>query len=332
MNCKNCGANLNETDKFCQNCGAPVQNVAQNINQNSEGNSFTYERPTNQPQSNVQQSHNQQLNYRPQNNYGASNQRNMGGNMGDKKTMVPSLAVIIAVTFLIALIIICFFVTSSKKNPAQSVNAVANTSVTPNNTVPAPVATATPTPSIQVDPVSNGRSSGYKVSFGGFDLVIPDTLIYEVMETDGGEKVLAICDTNQTWLVQSTIEECPFQTLKQNKSQLNSVLSESMASVNPTVSPATVEEINGVECIVLEADLAGTKELCVFVGLNSMYTMIMDVFSIDNEFDRSILKEIVPIIKSAEYTGDKSFIKSENKIDHEKIGEALKKVVEAPAN
>lgn len=92
MNCVRCGANLEMNDKFCPNCGAPVQTQKQPEPQNdNQNNIFSYERPEEQEMNynNVQQT-SQQFNYGEQPNMGersyeqTKTNMNMNTNYGRK--------------------------------------------------------------------------------------------------------------------------------------------------------------------------------------------------------------------------------------------------------
>ena len=43
MFCRNCGKNLNKDQKFCSECGTPVDNFEQNQQQNGFGGQYQYQ-------------------------------------------------------------------------------------------------------------------------------------------------------------------------------------------------------------------------------------------------------------------------------------------------
>lgn len=309
MNCSKCGTNLGENDVFCPKCGTPVKkSEGTNANIKNEGMNYNYERPMNQ-QSNGQ-------------NYGNPNiYSEQYGNSKSSGSAVKTCVIIVIIVAILAAVgfVVYSVVSALNKN---------------NNT---PVSSGTPTQSTtpsdnsgSVSQVANTqKSSTYKVNYAGFKLYIPDDLIYEFDTTNDA---INIGDALSSWVAQLSIQKLPFQQLKQNKSYLSSYFTEYLASYNAKVSNATVETIDGVEFILMEIDLAGTHELMAVSGLNSMYAACLEVANENNDYDRDVLKNITPILKTAEYDGETRNLETNGKIKTTDINKALQKATEGQTN
>ena len=301
MNCSKCGINLGENDAFCPRCGTPVQKLeGTNANINNEGMNYNYERPMNQ-QLNGQ-------NYGQPNIYSAQ-QGNIKSNGNAIKTCV---IIIIIVAILVAVgFVVNSIVSALNKN---------------NNT---PVSSGTSTPSDNsgtVTQVANTqKTSTYKVNYAGFKLYIPDDLMYEL---DNTNNAINIGDPIASWVAQLSIQELPYQQLKQNRSYLSSYFAEFLSSYNGKISNTTVETIDGVEFILMEVDVAGTHEIIAISGLNSMYVACLEILNENNDYDRDVLKNITPILKTAEYDGTSRNLETNGKIKITDIKEALQKAAE----
>lgn len=306
MNCSKCGENLGEKDMFCPRCGTPVQKTNEENADLKNENMYSYERPMNQ-QANTQ-------NYNQPNNYGQQN------NNKDSKSVVKTCIIIVIVVAITAAM--GFFIYSvisafdkNKKNDDQELKGgnVQETTNTYNQS------------SNTVTPVSNTqKSSTYKVNYAGFKLYIPDDLMYEI---DSVENSLNIGDSISTWIARLNIQNLSFQRLKQNKNNLSNYLTEALSGYGAKISNANVETIDGVEFIWFEAELGGAKEIFACAELNSMYTAIIDLFNENNDYDKNLLKNLTPILKTAEYTGETNNLKTNTKINMNDINKALEKAV-----
>lgn len=297
MKCNNCGTNLGESDAFCPSCGTPVQRTN---NVNNEGN-YTYERGVNQ-----QMNYNQQQGQYQQ-NYGQPYQKSK--NAGDiVKICVGTL---IGLAILVAIIFVIYSVTSAlnKNNDTNIDNPGTSTSIDNNS---------------GVTPVSNNKSSSYKVNFNGFKLYIPDNLMYEMDYTNDA---IVIGDADQTWVAQLLIKQGSFQQIKKNKNQLNSLLTEEFGGYNAKVSNAVIETVGGVEYVLLESEVSGTSMIVGYAGLNSMYTACFTLMNEDNDFNRDMLKDLSKIISNAEYSGDSSYMKSNEGIKATDLNKAFDKIL-----
>ncbi len=301
MNCIKCGANLGENDVFCSKCGTRVQKAeGYNTNIENEGMNYNYERSINQ-QSNV---YSQQ--YR--------------NNTSNKDTVKVCVIILIIVVILVAVCFGFYSVISilNKKNKMQEASGTTTSSKTQSEDL---------TSTSQVS--NTQKTSTYKVNYAGFKLYIPDDLIYEFNTTNDA---INIGDALSSWLARLTIQKLPFQQLKQNRSYIRSNLEEYLSSYNASVSNPTLETIDGIEFILFEIDLAGTHELLAVSGLNSMYTACTEIINENNDYDKNILKDIIPILKTAEYEGESRNLETNGKIKTTDINKALQKAIDEQTN
>ena len=325
MNCMKCGANLGENDMFCPVCGTPVQKKETNgeMNYNYEGNmsgqstAQNYGQPNNYEYQNNMNYNNNNMNYSNNNmNYNnANNNINQASNKsGGNNAVKICVIVIIVVAVLVALGFIGYAVSKAinKKDKDKEIE-------TPSISDSQEESTGSLTQ------VSNNQVSSYKVSFGGFELSIPDNLMYQIV---GANEAINVSDDLSTWVAQLSIQKLPFQQAKQKKNQLSSYLAEYLASYEIKILNNKLETIDGVEFIIIEIEVAGTNEILAIAELNSMYCACLEVANENNDYDRDTLKNITPIIKTAKYNGDTKGIESKGKLKASEIGEALQKATE----
>lgn len=315
MKCSNCGTELGENDVFCSKCGTTIEKKGGNNMQNNDGEMYNYDRPVNQQINNNAQRPNTQ-------NYG----QQYGNNSGNGSVVKTCIIIVIIVAILAAVGFVVYSIVSAiNKNSNKSEIANNPTSIT------TPSTTQTTNNDYGTTTTSNTQrsSSTYKVNYGGFKLYIPDDLIYQM---DATNDAINIGDALSTWVAQMSIQQQPFQQLKQNKSYLSSNLSEFLSSYNATVSNATIENIDGIEFIIMELKVAGTNELMALAQLNSMYTACFEVANENNDFDRNVLKNLTSIIRTAEFSGDSKNLEVKGNIKTTDINKALTKAAEEKAS
>lgn len=301
MKCLKCGNELGENDKFCPVCGTPAKEVNEAI---KNQNTYTYDRPVNQ-----------QINYEGQaNNYGQQYGKSKNTNTND-------IVKICLITIIVLVILgVLFIIGKTAIKVVDEIIGNVNLSDDYSTTKPDTSTSGTVT---STSSVSTSKSNSYKVSYGGFKLYIPDTLIYEM---DYINDAINIGDLESTWIAQLGIRQGSFQQIKQNKSYLSSYLMQELSGA--TVSNATVETINGVEYVLLECNVAGTNIILGYAGLNSMYSACFEIMNENNDFDRNIIKNLSSIISSAEYTGDSTYMKSNENIKMTDINKVFDKAIE----
>lgn len=318
MKCSNCGTELGENDMFCPKCGTSVQKEGGNSVQNKNEEMYNYDRPRVNQQGNYNQRQNAQ-NYGTNNMYG----QQYGNNGGNRSVVKTCIIIVIIVAILVAVgFVVYSIISADNKNNNKSEIANNPTSITTPSTT-----TQTSNDDYGTTTTSNTQrnSSTYKVNYAGFKLYIPDDLIYQM---DATNDAINIGDALSTWVAQLSIQQLPYQQLKQNKSYLSSYFSEYLSSYNATVSNATVENIDGIEFIIMELKVAGTNELMGFAQLNSMYTACFEVANENNDFDRNVLKNLTSIIRTAEFSGDSKNLEVKGNIKTTDINKALTKAAE----
>lgn len=306
MKCLKCGNELGANDMFCPVCGTPVQKS------NEEVKSQNTYRPVNQ-----QANYGAQTNQQP--NYGG--QANQYGQQYGRSRNTSDIIKICVTTILAIIILVCLFMIAKatlKGNNKDNINTSNDNSLTTSNTTNGNGTLQ------QVSSVSTSKSNSYKVSYNGFKLYIPDKLTYEM---DYLNDAINIGDTDSTWVAQLAIVEGSYKEVKQKKNYISAMATQAYPGI--TVSNVTVEKIDGVEYILIECSMYGVNMLMGYAELNSMYTACFELVNENNDFDRSVLKNISPIISNAEYTGTSSYMKSNENIKLDGLKKAVEDVIKA---
>lgn len=167
--------------------------------------------------------------------------------------------------------------------------------------------------------------STYTAELGGFELYVPDKLLYQV---DTATNNLSITNQEDSWVVSIQIIEGSYQNIKQKKATLKSAFLQQQSSLsNPEVSDAKVETINGVEYILLEVSADGENGIVAYTQLNSKYSAAIVAMS-EEDFDRTPLKEVAPIFSTANFTGKTSNIKANTEINMDEVQKIYKNLAE----
>lgn len=285
MKCIKCNNELGANDKFCSICGTPVQKMNDEV---ENKNTYIYDRPREQ-----QYGYERPVNKVGQQsiNYGQAYTKRNNENSNIIKICVSIIVGLIAVAIIFIVGINIYQSTNKDENNGTNINQTSEqlTNNQGNN------GTNTTTVS---------KTNSYKVNYKGFKLYIPDTLIYQ-MASDG----IQIGDAQATWVADFGIQQqASFQRLKQYKNSLSSTL----IQANPGISISDVkdETIGGVEYLLLECNDAGNNTIIGFAGLNSMNVAFFEIMNENNDFDKENIKNISTIISNAEYTGESTYIKS----------------------
>lgn len=186
MNCKKCGFQLTESDQFCKNCGAPVNNIsAQNTSatlgsQNMQG----YSQPGVINQSNVQ----------PSTQYGQQSWTNGYNLQSTAQIQKNSNTKFIIIGIVVVLAIVGIVVAISAFGGNKTNNSGINNGG------------------------SSAANSSYTVKFNGFTFKIPTNLVYEEEED-----CIALGDEEGTWTAYIEVIEGSYSQMLSKKSQLQSV-------------------------------------------------------------------------------------------------------------
>ncbi len=309
MKCVNCGAELESGDVFCKVCGSKVQENTQNAEMHAYRDSNQNERPN--------------YSQNPRQNYG----RNSGG--ADFIKIFALIALMVAVVLLIVLVVNNVLKKDDKEESGDVIGTSANASVNQNTVAKGQSNTTLQTTNTigggtSIPSVPTSSKATYTVYYNGVKFSIPDNLIYE---KDYINDCVMITDEAASYLYCVTPMEGSFAELKNNITSLSTLLT-SQAEFTGTCSMANLETINGVECILLNVSIDGVNQIWGYARLNSMNMVYFLVQNEDNDFSRDYLDELMAIIDSAEYTGDSTYIKSEDGNNMAMIGDILKKSLE----
>ena len=277
-------------------------NYAPQSNYSQSGSNYASQSNYSQPSSN----------YAQQNNYSQSNSNNVQANQQKTQQSVNNnnqpkknnngvvkvcviIVLIVIIVAVISLIIFSAFIDNSGEKESKEDKKISSTSNEnkdeedegkDNNT-----GNSTNTPS----------SSSQEVKFSGFTLYIPDNLEYKIDDTNN---TIQLQDEDSTWLANLMIQPVRYEDLKKNITSLKSELEETFKNVGGKVSDVKAETIDGVEFITIELSVGGTNELIVYTKLDSNYCMLIEVMNEDNDFDRETLKELLPIVETAKFSGE----------------------------
>lgn len=310
MKCNNCGTELAENDMFCPNCGTQIQRIGGNI-QNSNEEMYNYDRPVNQQINNNVQSApipNQQ-NYEQQ-------YENNGKN---NNTVKICIIVAIVVTLIAAWVLIGYLIFRTINNKKSKTNeAVASTTSTISSTTSTTTSTSSATSDTQ------NKSSTYKVNCGGFNLYIPNNLIYEIVASDE----LSLYPADESCYLKLGIEDGNFSKMKLNKNNLITYWGSLWGDEFKAVTNPTLETVDGIEFITVDVTIMGQNCVITYAPINSMYVLWALLLNENDSFDKSALKNLAAIVKTAEYTGDSKNLELEENIKITDIKEALTKITE----
>lgn len=308
MKCLKCGNELGANDMFCPACGTPVKKTNEEV---KNQNTYNYDRSVNQ-----------QANYGAQTNKYSNQYANQYGQQYGRSRNASDIIKICVTTGLVFIILVCIFLIGKAifngNNKINNTNTSKDNSVTTSNIING---SGTLQP---VSSVSTSKANSYKVSFNGFKLYISDKLTYEM---DYLNDAINIGDTDSTWVAQLTIVEGSYKEVKQKKNYISTMATQAYPGI--TVSNVTVEKIDGVEYILIECSMYGVNMLMGYAELNSMYTACFELVNENNDFDRSVLKNISPIISNAEYTGTSSYMKSNENIKLDGLKKAAEDVIKS---
>lgn len=281
MKCKKCGYQLDFTDKFCTNCGKPVNE----LNMSNNGDNFAYQNMQTPSYSKVNTG-SQIINNTPNNqqtmhnvekgNDGYSFNQNYQASAKNKNSnSIMAVVVVVAIVVAIVAVVVAL---NSKKSSNMNPSDINNT---------------------------NNKST-YAVSFDGFKFNIPDDLIYKE-----SENYLSVGNQEETWFVDLEVMKLNFSQLKNNKNLIQT----GCQMQGYTCGSATEKKINGVEFITFEITYYGENFLAAYAKINSMYTMAVTVDNQSDIDDNDLLEKAAQIISSVELISSSNNISVTQKPD-----------------
>lgn len=309
MNCSKCGANLGANDVFCPKCGTKVIEG----NGVKTENTYTYDRPVNEFQN---------QNYGQLNNNG--NQNKQSSNSSD--IVKICIAVIIALAIVIGAIFIYKAATSNKNNNENNNknsssldynnNSNYNNANNSNNSYNNNGGSTVPV----------NYTNSYSVYYDGFKFNIPDNLLYQINYSLEG---IVVGDVEETWAALFQVTSVNYKQLKQNRNNLPIMMTEALSPYEATVSAPKIETIDGVEYIILEINVENSKKyIAAYAEIDATHTIAIEFHTDGNDFNRQNLKEVSKIVKNTTYTGESSYLKTENDEKTKAIRNAIKKAGE----
>lgn len=200
--------------------------------------------------------------------------QNYEGNSENRgRNGVPVWLVVVLALVIVAVMLVIMFVLLNNKDNSQSNNKeeVSN-NVTESNEINNVASSNTLTNNVSGNNVSQGNqaTSYYKVKLNGYQIKVPDNLIYSVKD-----ERLMLMDENETWLATTSIQEGSFSSL--TESDVASYLRSGGFTVNTTKE----QKIGGLTAIVSEITYSGTNMLVAYVRINSMYMGCISLYSSD---------------------------------------------------
>lgn len=305
MKCKNCGSLINEEDMFCKTCGSPVDrsvsaqpsleqqlkgeatlnpNQYQSVQNNNQVNPIQYQPIQNSNQVNPNQYQpiqtNNQSNNSSYNQFGNGNYNPNNANFNQPKGN-NIIGGVIALIVIIGILVGGYYMFKDKLfNNEKETDIV--------------------------------EESTYKVSFKGFELEIPDTMMYEKSTKD-----ITLYDSTQNWIASFALISGNFNTLKTNKDKVKT----NLENTGGTVNKIEVKTINNNQYLIAEFSMSGTNYIFAYTAANSSNVFAITICDKENSYNYSILEKITPVVKSATFVGEGNSIMEAPVIDSSLISE-----------
>ncbi len=295
------------------------------MNENNDNDMFTYERPTNSNQTNVETNttnqSNNSSNSNKQNN--ANSNRNFNNNdqnnVNKNKNRIFILIIIIAIV-LIVVCLACFAFSKISKifgnnNSAQNqINLLSiieedenDTEINSDNNenLITNMNTIDTTLNENTSLSSSNINSKAEVSYGGFLFEIPSNLKYKV--DNNTPQNLRIINSDEGWtIVIIEVKEGSVQEMIDGVKEVGSFANGLMNFMGTNSSKTTTEEIDNVEYLVMQSgDGLGSKDAYYCsVDLDETYTTDFAIVTDANVDYKLALKAFTNIIKNSEYVGN----------------------------
>ena len=305
MNCKKCGAPLNEGDVFCQNCGTKVEKTQNNIehhnkqhvNNNGENNKQMNNGPMNNgsmhnnaPMNNGPMYNNAPINYAPMYNNAPMN----NGPMYNNSTMNNESM---------------YNIPSMNNGPMYNNQAMNNGNMYGNSNgyyqkpksggigifaivgailvlgIGILVYFLLKPGNESTTPVISQNNS-YTVNLGGYTFRVPNEYVSEV-DTDG----LLLGDSGNTWMGS-------IQIVDSNYTDVKSKLDEVKANIEASgyiVNEASIKTIAGTEVLAYTVSYAGTVSVVGYAKLDSSHIIACIGANVNNTADYDVLSKTIAV-------------------------------------
>lgn len=310
MNCKNCGAILNEGEKFCGQCGTAIEvgntsNQQSNVTEWQQGsttgdytNATQWQQGTVQYQPPQQNQYNQNYQQNQQyQQYSANNQQQFTAPKQSKGKDSKIAIIMIILTIIIPVVLVFLLIggvitiiltagnsglIAKAENARQELYSNYNSMYEENQTIDNP-------PRLLTDAEST-------VNLGVYTLTLPSTV-----EGKGNSlrSLITLNSKDHSWMGQITTKTIAYDTLKEQKELASAVLSKMIDEENATSSELKVENVGGVEYLISEILSSEGKGLLGYTKLNSYTTAIVVIYNTDGTSSRTPLTDVSKIIKSA---------------------------------
>ncbi len=277
MQCKNCGANIQEGATFCMNCGASCETPQVEAIQQS---TMVLSTPT---QQNI------------------SMQPNMNQNNKKKMYIIIAGIIILAVIAIVVVLLMSNKNTkeSSKPNSNTQSNSTSNSnSNSGNNTNTNGSSNSNINSSVNMDDDNTVTVSGGEIEFNGYKFNIPSNYEAEVSHWEYLGDAMNISNKDNYHSFDMEVEKTPYASLKSNLVALKDDVS---SGGYYTVGEVQYKNYNGKEYLVVSrtSEEFDITHMIAYVSLSDTETLIIDGTNDYYELDYELFSEIAPIIETA---------------------------------
>lgn len=252
---------LNDTDKFCTECGAKVDK--------SYLNAFNMQ----------SMNENGGINYSNNTTDGCikTNRNNTGVTVGIViAVLIFLVAVIIGITYILK------YAKVSLSDEGVDVNINTTIDIAKSDTASGTNKNSSNT--------NTKKTEGYSKEIGDHTFTIPDNIKVEDLSTNQ----VSLIDKNNKWEGIMYVEKLPFDELKKNKNKFVSEL----ATLGFNGTNINEKSYGGVDFITLEFRNEIMNAVLGVAKLSSDYSVIFIIYSEDNKINYNLLNEVAPIISS----------------------------------
>ena len=290
MFCSKCGKSLEPGTKFCNSCGAPVNQENNNVEtpqMGVENNMATApQEPSVAPAPTMAG---------PASTPEPTNMAPMG-NPEPKKN--NALIIIVVVLVLIIGGLLAYFLLTKDKGDDNNTQPTTNNTPTDNNK-----------PTDPVGPPENPTTQANTVTIDNYEMPIPSG--FEVKE-QGGKKLFANAN-NDLWFTVDFIQYANYNRIVNNADNIK----EALSANGIIITNDTSKTISGLKTYVFEASYSGYNAAYAYVELNSSTVVQFSIVASTMGYDE-MENKVVPYVKTITYKGSASFAASDVK-ENEKI-------------